>query len=333
MTILGKDSNEKVATKYNASTLHVINGTGPEIQFNITDSSNETTTCNQIAEIETVIANATLGFEKIFAINLPSRSDRRDILFLMSAYQGIKPDWQDAVKGDDLDERAWPPHWNVGGKGLKMAELGLWRSHVNVLQKIVEEGYSKALIFEDDVDWDVSLSQQLVEVAQRLRILPSPTDSLAQQSSANSTHGPYSLNWDILWLGTCANPAAPEEAQWYEGPVSSNSQVLWYVPDGIACTWPYAITQEGARMLLGFSLDINHPLDLHYGHFCNEHNCALVWPILISFHEPVGSTRKASDVNHAGTAVPSPDDFRYKAESKEIRHSAILNMLDKVSPI
>ena len=70
------------------------------------------------------VANATLGvrlqsmlygtsltpyqFEKIIAINLPERTDRRDLLSLMSIMNDIKLEWHDAVKGEDLATKAWP---------------------------------------------------------------------------------------------------------------------------------------------------------------------------------------------------------------------------------
>ena len=47
-------------------------------------------------------------FEKILAVGLPERSDRRDALTLMSSYQHITLEWMDAVKGQDIEQVAWP---------------------------------------------------------------------------------------------------------------------------------------------------------------------------------------------------------------------------------
>ena len=47
-------------------------------------------------------------FEKILALGLPERSDRRDTLTLMSSYQNVKLEWMDAVKGEDIKQVAWP---------------------------------------------------------------------------------------------------------------------------------------------------------------------------------------------------------------------------------
>lgn len=47
-------------------------------------------------------------FEKILALGLPERSDRRDALTLMSSYYNVKLEWMDAVKGEDIKQVAWP---------------------------------------------------------------------------------------------------------------------------------------------------------------------------------------------------------------------------------
>jgi hypothetical protein len=47
--------------------------------------------------------NQTLGFEKIFVINLPFRTDRRDALELMAAATDMKLDFSRAVKGEEVE--------------------------------------------------------------------------------------------------------------------------------------------------------------------------------------------------------------------------------------
>jgi len=49
-----------------------------------------------------------LGFEKIFAIGLPERSDKRDALALTSSLTGFKIDWVDGVKGESVPDKALP---------------------------------------------------------------------------------------------------------------------------------------------------------------------------------------------------------------------------------
>ena len=75
--------------------------------------------------IDDVISNATLGvslsvpqylkvnltneqLEKILAINLPTRSDRRDQLTLAAHLTGIELEWMAAVSGADIIGKAYP---------------------------------------------------------------------------------------------------------------------------------------------------------------------------------------------------------------------------------
>lgn len=48
-------------------------------------------------------------FQKILAIGLPERTDRRDTLRLMSTYQGVELTWIDAIRGETMSRKAWPP--------------------------------------------------------------------------------------------------------------------------------------------------------------------------------------------------------------------------------
>jgi hypothetical protein len=51
--------------------------------------------------------NSTLGFQEIFVINLPSRTDRRDMFELMAISTGINVKFVKGVTGDDVEEVAF----------------------------------------------------------------------------------------------------------------------------------------------------------------------------------------------------------------------------------
>ena len=77
------------------------------------------------------ISNTTLGFQKIFVISLPSRTDHRDVTSLAAASTGLEFEFVDGVA--DVSHRALPP----GGEnlGLTNGALGNWRAHMNVAQR------------------------------------------------------------------------------------------------------------------------------------------------------------------------------------------------------
>lgn len=73
-------------------------------------------------------------FEKIFIINLATRTDRRDAFTLAAAFVGLQVEAVDAAT--KVDDKAWPPgpeeyRPNPGGAGA-------WRSHMNVLREYVK---------------------------------------------------------------------------------------------------------------------------------------------------------------------------------------------------
>lgn len=50
----------------------------------------------------------SLQFEKILAVGLPERFDRRDTLIMTATINDIELEWMDAVKGSEMNRKAWP---------------------------------------------------------------------------------------------------------------------------------------------------------------------------------------------------------------------------------
>ncbi|KAM3496746.1 hypothetical protein MY10362_009882 [Beauveria mimosiformis] len=101
------------------------------------------------------INNATLGFQKIFVIGLPERTDRRDGLTLQAALSNLKVDFMDGVRGEHIAEMAIPV--TEVGVTLDAPVLGCWRGHMNAVAEVVRQNLSSVLILEDDADWDRNL--------------------------------------------------------------------------------------------------------------------------------------------------------------------------------
>ncbi|KAI1379090.1 glycosyltransferase family 25 protein [Hypoxylon crocopeplum] len=191
------------------------------------------------------VFNNTLGFSKIFVINLPSRTDRRDRMSLAGAVSNLSFTWIDGVPGDQVSDQIVPG----GAKGHSVGAKGSWRSHMNALQAVVGENLESALIMEDDVDWDVRLKSQLQTFASASRgwlresrsdkkqpdllnfAPPSPfgrRDSAAtgvEESERNTiqlsavtrtdgdTQNVFGDGWDVLWLGHCGADLPDEQSQ------------------------------------------------------------------------------------------------------------------------
>ncbi|KAF2003277.1 glycosyltransferase family 25 protein, partial [Amniculicola lignicola CBS 123094] len=124
------------------------------------------------------ILNTTLGFQKILVLNIPYRTDRRDATTLSAALSNITVDFIPGVTGDSIHQKAYPPPQESNiklTKGIK----GSWRTHMNALQYIVEHNLTTAMIFEDDVDWDIRVRQNLQRFALASRFLSENHDALS----------------------------------------------------------------------------------------------------------------------------------------------------------
>lgn len=74
--------------------------------------------------------NATLGFQRILVINLPSRFDRADAIVMQSVVSKIKVEFSPGVHEKELDENGLPPTSAPGA--LKTSEQACFRAHANV---------------------------------------------------------------------------------------------------------------------------------------------------------------------------------------------------------
>ncbi|KAI8624917.1 hypothetical protein F5Y19DRAFT_480155 [Xylariaceae sp. FL1651] len=112
--------------------------------------------------------NSTLGFERIFVINLPSRLDRRDAMTLAGAVSNLSFTFLEGLKGDQLPPSSFAASSadrkqdrSRSSNSASAGAWGSWRAHMNALQTIINHDMGSALVLEDDVDWDVRLKLQM----------------------------------------------------------------------------------------------------------------------------------------------------------------------------
>lgn len=208
-----------------------------------------------------IAANNTLGFQKILALSTrPSWRTRG--LTAAASLTNLKVDIPDhppltdelvnafGTMGDKGDEPALPP------AGAARA----WLSHLDLLRFVVQSGLETALIFEDDVDWDLEVKDQMRLVSDNVR---------KYRNTPQSDPHPYGLDWDILWIGHCGDvtwnnterleyldPTVLKQAD-YVGWSREYNHATW--PEGHRliqngynpiCTFAYAVTRRGARRIL-----------------------------------------------------------------------------------
>ncbi|KAL8949524.1 MAG: hypothetical protein Q9222_004381 [Ikaeria aurantiellina] len=263
------------------------------------------------------VHNETLGFEKVYVINLPKRTDKLDAIRLSSSVTGFNFDVVAGQNGADMSPKAVPG------------------------DSIVNNRLSSALIFEDDADWDVSFRSQLENFALG-------SQWLLNTPAGQTPHSPYGDDWDLLWLGHCAcaptdgdqrrvlfenDPATtPFIHRFNLGTIPDmthydNTTRIMYASSGGTCLYAYALSYRGAQKVL-FHLSMsyyNRPVDFGIHALCRDHEkydfrCIGIFPQLVDSHRGAGSSSKDSDISHG------PEQDRKKGFSYNIVRSTRLNV-------
>ena len=153
------------------------------------------------------VANSTLNFQQIFAINLESRVDRKDLLTVMALCTNISVTIVPGVR--TVSDNSLPPSPISGA--LRPEEYAVWRSHAKVWRKVIEDGLETALILEDDNDWDVNLKDQIPRIMDALDEIRTTTSLEEGEGLVRGSQGLET--WDILYLGSCFEQATLEDAK------------------------------------------------------------------------------------------------------------------------
>ncbi|RUS26534.1 t-SNARE [Jimgerdemannia flammicorona] len=167
---------------------------------------------------------STLGFDRIYVINLAHRTDRKKRMKTLARYLNLNLTFVDALTADDLRiDKYWVR------KGATRAQLACWRSHMHVYQEIVANNMTSALILEDDIDMEVDIEKRVFEVTPHL-----PND------------------WDVWFLGHC-------HEQELDDKLGHPSLQRSYQPQ---CTHSYVVSQRGAPKLVKMLAQIGKAIDI-----------------------------------------------------------------------
>lgn len=144
-------------------------------------------------------ANATLGFGGLYVVSGPG-SPRRQHLEQAAAVTELRltiPE-QVAWSDGDIKDFRWP---NETESRIGTGSAKAWLSHHLVLKAFLDSGLETALIFEDDVDWDIRLRTQQIPRAQKA------AQSLTSTSSSWGKQYPWGRpsEWDLFYLGHCGD--------------------------------------------------------------------------------------------------------------------------------
>ncbi|KAF2843649.1 glycosyltransferase family 25 protein [Patellaria atrata CBS 101060] len=302
------------------------------------------------AILRDLATNRTLGFQAILALTrkTPWRFDGLNAAANLTGLDILAPD-QRGVSEERMLEFINKADFHPGN-GSAIA----WLSHLDLLEHIIDQNYQTALILEDDVDWDVTIKDQMRKVSEGVRaLLPSPPPA---EPGNHTFPAPYGMDWDVLWIGNCGENVAdamPTLKQknatikaWYDSTVIphelykgwAHNSVL-QLPKGTraalkakgpVCTFAYAVTFEGAKKLHEFgSTAGDQAFDVKLQRLCSGETkkleCVTVIPEV--FHEykpkmPEGTS--SSEIN----VLNRPNKLQAAGEEDEIKMGYTQNIVD-----
>ncbi|KAI8325776.1 hypothetical protein GQ54DRAFT_177066 [Martensiomyces pterosporus] len=209
--------------------------------------------------------NATLGFQKIFVLNTPTRSDRQRNMRALARFHRLKMDYAKTFSQAESDYLASSQGYLING-----THLACYLSHLNVYRRMVSEGVETALVLEDDVDVEVDLKERHASI-------------MAQ------VHRQYGHDWDMLYLGHCTpddnepgmlHPSIDAgDGRYAVSPAERsaylNRDVSLYLAEYPMCLHAYALTRECAKRLsvileerlltVGQDIDLVLAIGVEYG--------------------------------------------------------------------
>ncbi|UZJ55630.1 hypothetical protein CBS101457_004950 [Exobasidium rhododendri] len=155
----------------------------------------------EVAAKDIKALNSTFGFEKIYVLNMPNRTDKRAEMVVLSHHYGFAIEFVEGVDGVSKK-----PHLHHLAAGI----YGTAEGHAKVWQKILTDRISTALIFEDDNDFDMRIREQMSRLQKPLETLLTLVSSEGRIPRRIASDPWHSSEWDVLWLGSQVEKAWPK---------------------------------------------------------------------------------------------------------------------------
>ncbi|KAF2770639.1 hypothetical protein EJ03DRAFT_326262 [Teratosphaeria nubilosa] len=226
-------------------------------------------------------ANSTLGFGGLYVVSGPG-SPRRQHLEEAAAVTELNFTIPTQIAWTDEDVRNFRPE-HEEESNILTGSIKAWMSHHVVLNEFLDSGLETALIFEDDVDWDIRLRTKQVPLAQQAVRNMSNSEAMFDEDAY--PWGP-NCDWDLLYIGHCGDFFGeaqqsvgvghhhPEQLQdtpfvLYEDPTmqwrtdlhpfTASLLTAFRIPEQTRvvhksqwplCTFGYAVTREAAKQII-----------------------------------------------------------------------------------
>ncbi|CZR52555.1 uncharacterized protein PAC_02432 [Phialocephala subalpina] len=281
--------------------------------------------------------NSTLGFQKILVLS-EGPSWRTRGLKAAAEHTGLDVE---IPKQPPLTVEMIEAFQKLGPENVPhpvdTGEVRNWLSSLDLVKYMVMADLESALFLEDDVDWDVSVKDQMRLVSDAVREF-TLTDS--------QDRSPYGHAWDILWIGHSGEPTVNKTRRLeYDDPSAPlpANYIGWskrYM-DGITpgkravqrssltvASFAIGFSRRGAMKVLkwaGKGEDKAFDIRLQQGCKFKDLSCLVINPELMHHYVPptdFGHISTVADANLKGSKAEEEEFEHVMGDTPNILHSA-----------
>ncbi|APW45077.1 glycosyltransferase family 25 protein [Rhodoferax antarcticus] len=208
----------------------------------------------------------------VFVVSLKTATDRRAALKSHLDDLGIRFEWFDAIRGDQL---SLPYRQQVNPVGnMSPGQLGCYLSHIHIYEQIIAQALPVALILEDDAVLHPSV-KNLIET------------------------GCLNLDFDYCFLGS--DDCGDAGYVYYDAAKPSRlstQHMAFPLSSGPFCLHAYCITLEGAKKRVACAYPLRRPID-HYHDLPYRPRMMTVVP-MVAFVNELSAVQSMSSLNWSG---------------------------------
>ncbi|CAG8700481.1 17873_t:CDS:2, partial [Gigaspora rosea] len=219
-------------------------------------------------------SNTTFGFNFIYVVNHPDRTDRLEKVEQLSTRLFFdKEIWHTILDNNTYSINELNPN-----SELIPSVKAHYVTHYNIYKSIIDRGYGSALILEDDIDLELSISTIITDVHKSL-----PKD------------------WELLYLGHCNNLEGKSSKPIIVNKVDMNSPYKLFKSEKPYCTYAYAVSRAGAYKLVeALRNPTKYPIDQEFVNLIQTkkvNSYTLIPPLVVHWHPSSESPTDISPVD------------------------------------
>lgn len=212
-----------------------------------------------------------------------------------------------------------------------------WLAHLDLIKFAMASRFESVLIIEDDVDWDITIRDQMALLSDNVRSF---------QETDVTDMSPYGSLWDVLWIGHCGEVTSAETMKLeYEDSslIPTDLYAGWSkknlvnIKEGwraiqktkkTVCTFGYGLSRAGIENVLRLlSHGQDEAFDVAMNTICEREllKCITVNPELMHHYNPKDGTGYVSpnaEANGQGSSSEESSFEHLKGTTANMKNSA-----------